>query len=170
VVEGLGLSLTEIAAADFILLSGLDDAKSSPEDWRAVFVAAIARRLPMLCANPDLTMFAAGGNLIPAPGAAARLYRDLGGEVSYIGKPHPPIFAAALRALGDPAPERVLVVGDSLDHDVAGGLGAGMLTVLIAAGIHKEALQGNADLSAAVRELAGADAKAPHWVVEHLAW
>ena len=63
------------------------------------------------CANPDLVMFSARG-LVPAPGALAVFYQSLGGTVKFVGKPHAPIFAAALERLGNPVPERVLVVGD----------------------------------------------------------
>jgi HAD superfamily hydrolase (TIGR01509 family) len=40
-------------------------------------------------------------------------------------KPHPAIFAAALAALGNPAPARVIHVGDDWAADVAGAKGAG---------------------------------------------
>src|SRR5215468_3706405 len=52
VVEGLALSLTEdVRSADFILLAGLDDALAKPEIWRQPWSDAIARGLPMICAN-----------------------------------------------------------------------------------------------------------------------
>jgi ribonucleotide monophosphatase NagD (HAD superfamily) len=108
--------------------------------------------------------------LMPAPGALARLYAELGGTVHYVGKPHPTIFAAALRRLGDPDPGRVLVIGDSLDHDVEGGRRAGMLTALITSGVHAKALAGAADPGAAIRALAGDPARLPHWAVTKLIW
>ncbi|HEU0243001.1 MAG TPA: HAD family hydrolase [Candidatus Limnocylindrales bacterium] len=40
-------------------------------------------------------------------------------------KPHPAIFAAARTALGDPAPDRILHVGDDWAADVAGAKAAG---------------------------------------------
>jgi ribonucleotide monophosphatase NagD (HAD superfamily) len=126
-------------------------------------------RLPMLCANPDLVMFGAGG-LRPAPGALAALYQSLGGPVHFVGKPHAPMFTAALERLGNPAPERVLVIGDSLDHDVAGGLAAGMLTLLITSGAHREIFATAADPQHALRALAGSGLRMPHWTLKHLAW
>jgi HAD superfamily hydrolase (TIGR01459 family) len=116
VVGGLDLELVALEAADFILLAGLDDDQTDFGAWRERLEGAAVRHLPMLCANPDLTMFTARG-LLPAPGALAQSYESLGGKVAYIGKPHPVIFAAALQALGNPKPERVLMIGDSLDHD-----------------------------------------------------
>ncbi|TMJ53856.1 MAG: TIGR01459 family HAD-type hydrolase [Alphaproteobacteria bacterium] len=170
IVNGLGFDVAEdVRDADFILLGGLDEAVSEPEHWRERLTVAAARRVPMLCANPDLVMFGAGG-LIPAPGALAAFYQSLGGTVKFVGKPHGPIFAAALERLGHPVPERVLVVGDSIDHDVAGGRAARMLTTLIRSGVHREALAKAADLPKAVCTLAGSESRTPHWMIEYLAW
>jgi HAD superfamily hydrolase (TIGR01459 family) len=170
IVNNLDISVvTDIGDADFILLGGIDEDLSEPEHWRACLTTAAARRLPMLCANPDLVMFGASG-LRPAPGALAAFYQSLGGRVHFVGKPHSPMFAAALERLGNPAPERVLVIGDSLDHDVAGGLAAGMLTLLIGSGAHRETFANAADPQHALRALAGSDLRMPHWTLEHLAW
>jgi HAD superfamily hydrolase (TIGR01459 family) len=164
-IEGLDfVAVTNPARADFIWLAGLDDLSTNPEDWREELEAFAARGLPMLCANPDLTMFTSRG-LLPAPGALAALYAKLGGEVHYIGKPHPAIFTAALKQLGNPKPERVLVVGDSLDHDIEGGRRAGMLTALITSGVHAKALA-NTPIGA----LAGDPSRIPHWAIPRLIW
>ncbi|HEV8388824.1 MAG TPA: TIGR01459 family HAD-type hydrolase [Dongiaceae bacterium] len=169
-IEGLDfVAVTNPARADFIWLAGLDDLSTNPEDWREELETFAARGLPMLCANPDLTMFTARG-LLPAPGALARLYAELGGTVHYVGKPHPAIFAAALRQLGNAKPERVLVIGDSLDHDIEGGRGAGMLTALITSGVHAKALVGARDLPATIRDLAGDPMRVPHWAIPRLTW
>jgi HAD superfamily hydrolase (TIGR01459 family) len=170
IIDGLPITLVDTPPdADFILLGGLDDAMASTEVWQSVFETAVARHLPLLCANPDLTMFGADG-LIPAAGSLAARYAEMGGVVTYIGKPHPPIFAAALRQLGNPEPTRVVVIGDSLDHDILGGRQAGLLTVLITSGVHAGELHATADLPHAVSRLAADPNKEPHWIIEHLAW
>ena len=170
IVDGLDLSVAEdIRAADFVLLAGLDDNAADPEQWRDRLVTASAGRLPMLCANPDLVMFGVNG-LVPAPGALAAFYQRLGGTVTFVGKPHAPMFAAALERLEHPLPERILVIGDSLDHDIAGGRAAGMLTLLIGSGVHRETLAQSGDRLQATRDAAGAEARMPHWTMQHLAW
>jgi HAD superfamily hydrolase (TIGR01459 family) len=170
IVDGLDLTVVaDVRKADFILLGGLDDHVAKPKHWRDCFVLAAARQLPMLCANPDLTMFS-GERLIPAPGALARFYATLGGDVKYVGKPHAPIFAAALERLGHPDPRRVLMVGDSLDHDIAGARAAGMLTLLLTDGVHREALTEAPDLPTAARMLAKSESRTPHWIMSRLAW
>lgn len=167
IVDGLDLDLvTDIGKADFILLAGLDDALAEPEKWRACLTEAAARGLPMLCANPDLAMFGASG-LIPAPGALARFFETLGGCVSYVGKPHAPIFAAALERLGRLDPARVLMIGDSLEHDVAGARQAGMLTLLLRSGVQRDQARNSASRN---RQPAGGNAPMPHWTMHHLTW
>jgi HAD superfamily hydrolase (TIGR01459 family) len=164
-VEGLDVvAVTNPSRAEFIWLASLDETNADPEAWRDDLESFAARRVPMLCANPDLAMFTSKG-LLPAPGALAALYARLGGTVHYIGKPHAAIFAAALRQLGDPKPERVLMVGDSLDHDVEGGRRAGMLTALITAGVHAKALE-----HATIRDLAGDPMRVPDWAMPRLTW
>jgi HAD superfamily hydrolase (TIGR01459 family) len=169
-VKGLSLRLVkDVQDSDFILLGGLDDAVSEPEHWRGCLTVAAARRVTMLCANPDLVMFSAR-RLVPAPGALAVFYQSLGGTVKFVGKPHAPIFAAALERLGNPVPERVLVVGDSVDHDIAGGRTAKMQTALVRSGVHRDALANAADLPRAIRTLAGSESRTPHWTIKNLVW
>ncbi|MEG2204895.1 MAG: YjjG family noncanonical pyrimidine nucleotidase [Oscillospiraceae bacterium] len=43
-------------------------------------------------------------------------------------KPDPRFFARALQRCGDPAPRAVLLIGDSLSADIAGGIAAGLDT------------------------------------------
>lgn len=133
-VEGLDLTLVErVEAADFVLVSALDGRPA--ETWRPLARAARARDLPMLCSNPDRQAPSPAG-LVDTPGALAAIYESLGGRVLYVGKPHAPIYRECLRAL-EPLPRAaILAVGDSLEHDVAGGRAQGLSTCLVAAGIH----------------------------------
>ncbi|WED42047.1 pyrimidine 5'-nucleotidase [Legionella cardiaca] len=45
-----------------------------------------------------------------------------------VAKPDPAIFNYALSKMGNPAPERVLMVGDNPDSDILGGMNAGLDT------------------------------------------
>jgi ribonucleotide monophosphatase NagD (HAD superfamily) len=71
--------------------------------------------------------------LQPAPGAIASLYEEMGGKVEWIGKPHPRIYAAALARIGNPL--KALCIGDSAEHDVAGGRRAGLGTLIVRTGL-----------------------------------
>jgi HAD superfamily hydrolase (TIGR01459 family) len=131
---GLDVTLTrDVAAAEAVLLMGLAD--DAPLDAvRATLDAALARSLPLICSNPDRLSPRADGGIVVSPGALAHDYADAGGDVSFYGKPHGAVFAATARALGDPA--RLLMVGDSPEHDIAGGQHAGWATCLVQGGLH----------------------------------
>lgn len=45
-----------------------------------------------------------------------------------IAKPHPDIFSQAFERMGKPALERILMVGDTLESDILGGINAGIDT------------------------------------------
>lgn len=136
-VEGVGLDLVEdVAVADFILLMTMDPPNQSVAGWMDLLKAASARRLPMVCANPDLHRASPTGGLQEAPGLVARAYEQLGGTVRYHGKPEPRIYRTCRAKLGLDR-RRVVAIGDSLEHDIAGAQGAGIDSVFICGGIHR---------------------------------
>lgn len=143
-LDGLGLEFVARAEdADFLAVIGIDSPRRTLADYEAELLAGRVRRLPMVCANPDLTRFHPDG-LVNAPGVLARRYEELGGEVFYHGKPHPAIYASCLHSLRTCAPGRVIAVGDSIEHDVLGAQRAGLPSAFIASGIHAEELGADA--------------------------
>lgn len=130
----LGVVPVDLDQAEGLLILGSDAPAVSLETYAARLVFAAKHHLPALCANPDLLMLTSAGHQ-PAPGAIAKLYADLGGQVIYAGKPHPAIYAEASRALGPIETSRVLAVGDSPEHDVAGAAAAGFTTALVRTGL-----------------------------------
>ena len=134
-VEGLPLTLVETGAdADIVLLSASEGDRFDLDHYRRLLQPAAARGVRCLCTNPDKIMLTPVGPRFGA-GRIAELYSELGGEVSWIGKPFPDIYAAALDMLGAPDPARVVCVGDSIEHDIAGGQGAGLRTALVMTGV-----------------------------------
>jgi HAD superfamily hydrolase (TIGR01459 family) len=141
-VDGLDYRrVEEVAQADFLLAVGLFDESDPIERYRALFNAAAARDLAMVCVNPDLVIHRQSGVAAPCAGWLARHYRDAhGGRVIYHGKPDPAIFRRAARLLGQTDDARILVVGDSLATDIAGAVAAGYDSLLVTRGIHAEEL------------------------------
>ena len=141
IIAGLPVICVEADKAEIVLCTGLfDDDTEAPEDYRATLTDLGNRGLVLLCANPDIVV-QRGGTLVYCAGALARLYAELGGEVIYFGKPHAPVYAAALahlRAAAGRDTQRVLVLGDALETDIRGANGAGLDTVFIADGVHGE--------------------------------
>ena len=115
--------------AEVLLILGSDAPRTSLQDY-ARLLGELS--IPAICCNPDKQMLTASG-LQPAPGAIAALYEPLGGKVTWIGKPYPAIYRQAAHLIGNP--RRVLCVGDSAEHDVAGGRAAGFSTLLVMTGV-----------------------------------
>lgn len=128
----------DAASADLVLVLSLPDDRRSAGDYEPLLAAARRRDLPLVCANPDVVVVQPGA-VVDAPGAVAQRYEAMGGRVRYHGKPWPGIYALAMARLGVDA-GRVVAVGDSMAHDVAGAHGAGIACALVAGGIHREAL------------------------------
>jgi HAD superfamily hydrolase (TIGR01459 family) len=145
--DGLGLTVTaDPDEADFILNLTFDPERQPVSGWSAILERGAARGIPMICGNPDRYRVHASGRLYEAPGLLAFAYEKLGGPVHYHGKPYPRIYRSCFRIMGLP-PDRVLGVGDSLAHDVAGAANAGIDACFIAGGIHKDDLGWSNDLS-----------------------
>lgn len=132
-LEGLDLEPVEsVAEADFILNSGTSGA--TLDEFEAVLREAADRKLPMVCANSDFISVAPDGSMQICPGTVARRYEELGGRVRWHGKPDVSVYRTCLSLYPDA--KRVLGLGDSLYHDVAGAARAGIESLFIAAGIH----------------------------------
>ena len=127
--------------AEGISCTGLeDDEVETPDDYRDRLQKLAERGLPMICANPDIVV-ERGERLIWCAGALARLYEDLGGEVAILGKPHAPIYDAAMKRLAtlageEVAKEDVLAIGDGLPTDIRGAVSQDLDVLFITAGIH----------------------------------
>ena len=139
-LEGLDLVITDdIEMAEFLLITGVDSPEKSIEDYEPILRKAVARGLPAICANPDLvTIF--GKQRAMGPGAVVQRYSEFGGVTHFIGKPHKPIFQRCLEMFKDIIPARILMVGDSLYHDVAGAQSVNIDTAFVLSGIHSSAV------------------------------
>lgn len=124
--------------AEGIICTGpFDEINEVPEDYRARFLLAKGRGLPMLCANPDIVVDL-GERRIYCAGALAALYEEMGGEAMYFGKPHPPIYDLARRklaAIGGVEDGRILAIGDGINTDVAGAVGEGIDALFVTGGL-----------------------------------
>jgi HAD superfamily hydrolase (TIGR01459 family) len=142
--EGMteGLDVVRVEApgeADFLLNTGPWGWDETTEKYEPILAAARARDLPMVCANADLSVIHRGRRIICA-GTLAQRYEELGGRVSWHGKPYPSVYEASLAMLGIANRRRVLAVGDSLRTDIAGARAAGIDAVWIVGGLHAEEL------------------------------
>ena len=175
IYEGLDVALKDAESADYVVCSGLfDDTKETPEDYRGLCERMRARGLFMLCANPDVVV-ERGKDLIYCAGAIADLYKSMGGEVLYAGKPYAPIYqrtlAQAEQLRGRKiARDRVLAIGDSVRTDLTGAAEQGLDFLFLTAGIHAGEI-GHADAADPdTLKLFFEDGRLPKAVTRRLVW
>jgi glycerol-1-phosphatase len=93
--------------------------------------------LPLLVANPDMVVQDDQREPVVVAGFTAHeLSERFGGEILGIGKPFPPVYRLALEGFPGLAPEKILMVGDSLTTDILGGSAMGFSTCLTLSGLH----------------------------------
>jgi len=176
VFAGLDLRFAPLASADYVVCTGLvEDETETPQDYRATLEAMIARKLFMVCANPDVVV-ERGDKLVYCAGALADIYQTMGGEVLYTGKPYKPIYDMALQ-LGQAAAgrdiglDRVLAIGDSVRTDLKGARTAGVDFLFITSGIHAEEVGGRERPdTAALGSVFAAAGDMPKAVMRQLMW
>ncbi|MGO8917665.1 MAG: TIGR01459 family HAD-type hydrolase [Stellaceae bacterium] len=171
----VGAGLTRVGAlaeAEFVLNTGPSDWDETVAQYEPLLQDALARRLPMVCANPDLVVIHQGHRSICA-GAVAQRYEALGGRVRWHGKPYPSVYATCLAALAIADRRRVLAVGDSLRTDIAGANAAGIDSVLVTGGIHAEEFglaEGNAPDLDRVKAAIAASGHRPNAAIAQFRW
>ncbi len=120
-------------------------------DWESVINAVVNYYIgngqaPLIVPNPDEFYPAAESKIHIAAGGVARLIqralKEYGMDINpiYLGKPYPPIFQLAHQRLeqrlASPlSPEKVMMVGDNLSADIAGGQNMGYRTTLLLTGV-----------------------------------
>ncbi|MBS3647400.1 TIGR01459 family HAD-type hydrolase [Pseudaminobacter sp. 19-2017] len=139
--EGLEVELVEEFEAQVVVCTGFfDDETETPDDYADMLRRFRARNLPFVCANPDIVV-ERGHRLIYCAGALARDYAQLGGRTLIAGKPHRPIYDAAMQAacelLGRELDRsEILAIGDGMMTDVKGAEDYGLDILYVSAGIH----------------------------------
>ncbi len=172
IFDGFGVRRAAADEADIAVCSGLfDDEAETPKDYERELATLRARELTMICANPDLKV-ERGGRVIYCAGAIAAAYEAIGGSVLTAGKPHAPIYEAAMAAVAAARgcaveKSRVLAIGDGVATDIAGAAAFGLRSVFVASRID---MNSGEDLRQAARRLFGDWKTPPVCVMPALAW
>lgn len=170
IFAGLDVEFAPLDRADYVVCSGLEnDEVETAEDYRERLEQMLARKQFMLCGNPDVVV-ERGPRLVYCAGAVADLYKSIGGDVLYAGKPYRPIYDLAMARLkGNPPLDLTLAIGDSLRTDLAGANALGVDFLFLTAGIHAGEFgePGNPDSSAMREAFAG---RLPKAIMQQLRW
>ena len=170
---GTGARLTGIDGAEAVVCTGLiDDVTETPDSYKDQLAAMRERNLPMICANPDIVV-ERGAAICYCAGAIGQAYEAMGGHVAYAGKPHAPIYEAAMaraaQVRGAAISKRdVLAIGDGLHTDILGARRFGIDALFVASGIHLSPSEGLNERTLA--KLFSGQGPHPIAATAHLAW
>jgi HAD superfamily hydrolase (TIGR01459 family) len=176
IFAGQDVHFAPLEKADYVICTGLEhDEREGPQDYRARLEAMLARKLFMVCGNPDVVV-ERGEQLVYCAGSLADLYQTMGGEVLYAGKPYRPIYDMAIeeaeKAAGHTIDRaRVLAIGDSVRTDLKGARTFGVDFLFITSGIHAEELGGRERPdTGALQNVFAAAGDLPKAVMRQLVW
>jgi HAD superfamily hydrolase (TIGR01459 family) len=158
-----------------VVCTGLDARRPAVDDYADELALMLGRGAEMLCLNPDIVA-CPGDRLELCAGAIAQRYEAMGGAVTYTGKPHRPIYDAAL-VVGEAAAGRrfatvdVLAIGDAVPTDLVGAARMGFRFLFVTSGIERDAIaeHGVDSLLTQAHDRYGLTGFAPHRVVDALA-
>ncbi len=165
ILEGQDLNLVNGPEdASFILNSIPGTEASAVEVLKAQLQVAADNGLPMICANPDMVVNI-GNTQHECAGTFAKIYEDMGGRVTYHGKPYAPVYERCYDLLGHPDKARLCAVGDSFHTDIAGARAFGIDSVMNLVGIHWEEAE---DIG--TERLLEQQAHIPTYLISGFAW
>lgn len=176
IVDGLDIEVVEDPKdANFLIISGSDAPEKTLEQYEPLLKSCARYRLKAICANPD-SLGLMGGRNIMGPGTLAARYKDFGGIVEYIGKPHQPIFQHCIRLLQDADiyPGQTVMIGDTMAHDILGGSLVNIDTCLVKSGLHSSVFstcESPSDVDKALSILSRQyNNVRPQYLVDYLNW
>ena len=149
IFEKVKENLTTIDNCDFILCTGLFDEddpdlnktqlhENDLDYYKNFLIRHISKKL--VCTNPDLIVHR-GNKEEYCAGYVAKIFEELGGKVTYYGKPYKEIYKMCFKEN-----EKVLAIGDNLRTDIKGANNLDKDCLFISNGVHRNEFNGNIEL------------------------
>ena len=134
-IDGLSCEIAKYTdEADYLIIAGSESDRKALSYYTSLLEPLATRGVPAFCTNPDLIMLTPNGTSFGA-GLIAKEYEQMGGPVTWFGKPHPSIYKFALNKIPEIESKKVLCIGDSVEHDIRGGFNANCSSALVKTGI-----------------------------------
>ncbi|MBV9168651.1 MAG: HAD hydrolase-like protein, partial [Chloroflexi bacterium] len=130
-----GLEIVEDGQLDVDwVLAGLD--RTFDYEKLTLATRSIRAGARFVATNADALLPIEGGEVLPGAGSiVAAIQAATAVEPIVVGKPEPGLFEDGLRRLGGLQPHQVVMIGDRLETDIAGGRRAGLHTILVLSGV-----------------------------------
>ena len=135
IIEGRGVRIAEGEGFTDLACTGVTEVRPLPEQYVPDLERWAERDVRMHCLNPDRVVMR-GGVLEACAGAIADLYEQIGGRVTWYGKPYDAIYRHALHLAGNPLANEVLAIGDGLQTDMLGAARMGFNAIFVSGGIN----------------------------------
>ena len=139
-VDGLALSrlgidrVDDAANCDLVLIAGGEGQRVSEDDYRAMLRPAADRGVDCICSNPDMISIE-GDHRFFGPGRIAETIENSAARFVSSENRTRDLYEFALSQTPGIDRSRVLCVGDSIEHDIAGAVAAGLDGMLVTEGI-----------------------------------
>ena len=131
---------TTIEKCNFILCTGLFDNKEEDLDYYKKLLKDHTSK-KLICTNPDLTVHRGDVEEYCA-GSIAEIFKSLGGEIIYFGKPYKEIYRMCFSKK-----EKVIAIGDNLNTDIRGANNMKIDSIFICNGVHRSEFKQEDELS-----------------------
>ena len=138
--KGIEGSKVNLDKCDYILCTGLFDDKMENLDFYSQILSDHKNKI-MVCTNPDLEV-ERGSKREFCAGTIAAIFKKLGGEVIYFGKPYKEIYDLVLNKK-----QKALIIGDNLRTDIKGANNINQESIFILDGIHKNEIKDEVNLN-----------------------
>ena len=124
-----------IKESSYFLCTGLFEEQGEDLNYyKELFKEHINKK--MICTNPDLIVDRGDERELCA-GSVALVFKNMGGEVIYFGKPFPEVYNQSI----DNKEKRVLSIGDNLNTDIKGANLLNYDSLIISNGVHKDEIK-----------------------------
>ena len=127
--------IVDIKKSSYLLCTGLFEKHGEDLNYyKELFKEHINKK--MICTNPDLIVDRGDKRELCA-GSVALVFKEMGGEVIYFGKPFPEVYNQSI----DNKEKRVLSIGDNLNTDIKGANNLNYDSLIISNGVHKNEIE-----------------------------
>lgn len=175
ILQGISIDVTnKVEEAEHILLTAYLDEGEDLTQFDEIFKKAISLNKPFICANPD-TIVINGNSHRYCAGYFAKRAEQLGGKVYYYGKPNTNIFQFAISKIDikDLSYSKILMVGDTIDTDIAGASKLGIDTALVITGnaeilLKKNGITSSNHVCSYLKDYFNTKGIKPTWVIKGL--
>ena len=125
---------TNIHDANLVVLTlSWNEGEINLDSFDDVIQNIIKRKILTICANPDMGIMQQNVYRYCA-GYVAEKIKQLGGHVTYAGKPYTEIYQKVLKQLPDVPKQRILMIGDTFYTDILGANQMGIHSALVLTG------------------------------------